>query len=295
MVTRSSDQLHYLTYSPDDERWGVILTTVGYQFIPVGAPYPLSKHPDSYCFAQQSGRVLNEHQFVYITKGKGWFESEHLPLQEVREGDLLLLFPSERHNYYPDPATGWDEYWVGFRSAYFNHLLAERFFSVEQPLLHIGISNSLISLYEDLLRTANNEKAGYQVMMTGILQHMTSTIYYKYRNRSFEDSYAIEMIAKARRLMKEQIEAPVSIEAIATQLGVGYSWFRRMFKNYTGISPAQYQIQLRVIRAKELLTRSAQPISDIAYQLHFENVGQFATFFRKREGMTPTQFRNRQK
>ena len=179
MVTRSSDQLHYLTYSPDDERWGVILTTVGYQFIPAGAPYPLSKHPESYCFAQQSGRVLNEYQFVYITKGKGWFESEHFPLQEVREGDLLLLFPSERHNYYPDPAIGWDEYWVGFRSAYFNHLLTERFFSVEQPLLHIGISNSLILLYEDLLRTANNEKAGYQVMMTGILQHMTSTIYYK--------------------------------------------------------------------------------------------------------------------
>lgn len=292
---RCKDQLHYLTFSPSEERWGTILTTVGYQFIPSGTHYPLTKHPDSYNFSEQGGRILNEYQFVYITKGRGFFESKNLKLQQVKAGDLFLLFPGEWHNYYPDNNFGWDEYWVGFKGRYFEQLLAEHFFSKEMPLLHIGISNSLINLYEDLIRTATNEKSGYQVMLAGILQHMTSTIYYKYRNQPFGDTYIIEKIAEARRLMREQIESPVSSEAIANQLGVGYSWFRRMFKNYSGISPAQYQIQLRLIRAQELLTRTTLSISEIAYQLHFENAGQFATFFRKREGLTPTQYRNRQK
>lgn len=295
MDNRSRDLLYYLTYNPSDEKWGTILTTVGYQFIPNGSPYPLSKHPDDYSFVKQKGRILNEYQFVYITKGKGYFESSHVKLQEVKPGDLFLLFPGEWHNYYPDAEIGWDEYWVGFKGRYFEQLQAEHFFSCKMPLLHIGVSNSMIGLYEDLIRTANNEKSGHQVMLAGILQHLTSTIYYKHKNQTFGDSYVIEVLDKARKLMKEQIEEQISAEMIAGQIGVGYSWFRRMFKNYTGISPAQYQIQLRLIRAKELLARTSLAISDIAYQLHFENAGQFATFFRKREGVTPTAYRNRQK
>ena len=295
MSLQSKDLLHYLTYSPNDELWGAVITTVGFQFIPSGSPYPLSKHPENYDFHKQDGRVLNEYQFIYISKGHGQFISSHQKQTTVKVGDLLILFPGEWHNYYPDEDSGWDEYWVGFRGSYFEQLRSKQFFSIDNPVLHIGISNSLIGLYEDLARTAENEKAGYQIMMAGILQHITSTIIFKYKNKPFHDSYIIEKLAAARRIMKEQIEEPISPEVIATQLGLGYSWFRRMFKDYTGVSPAQYQIQLRLIRAKELLTRTTLNISEIAYQLHFENAGQFATFFKKREGLTPSEYRNQLK
>ena len=158
-------------------------------------------------------------------------------------------------------------------------------------MLELGISSSLVSLYEDLLQTANNEKAGFQVMLAGILQHITSTIFYKYKNQSFADAYILEKLAEARRIMKAEIEHPSSPEEIAAQLGLSYSWFRRTFKDYTGVSPAQYQIQLRLIRAKELLSQTTLNITEIAYQLHFENGGQFSTFFKKREGLTPKEYR----
>ena len=51
---------------------------------------------------------------------------------------------------------------------------------------------------------------------------------------------AIDKINEARILMKDTVENPMSVEKVASHLGVGYSWFRRMFKEYTGISPAQY-------------------------------------------------------
>ena len=288
------EQMHYLTYSPNDEDWGAVITTAGFQFIPSGAPYPLSKHPKDYNFQKQNGRVLNEFQFVYLTRGHGEFASAHCKPTTVKAGDLLILFPGEWHNYHPAQESGWDEYWVGFRGAYFEQLLGKQFFALENPVLHIGISHSLIGLYEDLLRTANDERAGYQIMLAGILQHMTSTIIFKHRNQPFCNPGIIEKLAEARRLMRANIEEPTSPEAIAAQLGVGYSLFRKTFKNYTGVSPAQYQIQLRLIRAKELLTQTALNISEIAYQLHFQNAGQFATFFKKREGLTPSEYRNRQ-
>ncbi|MBP8848267.1 MAG: AraC family transcriptional regulator, partial [Parabacteroides sp.] len=72
MEKQLSDQLRYLTISAIDEEWGIVVTTVGYQFIPPKGNYPLSKHPDNYNFKPQTGRILNEYQLVYITKGSGY-------------------------------------------------------------------------------------------------------------------------------------------------------------------------------------------------------------------------------
>ena len=61
----------------------------------------------------------------------------------------------------------------------------------------------------------------------------------------------------------------------------------------SGVSPLQYQLQLRYLRAKELLSETSMNISEIAYTLHFETISQFSTFFTKKEGMSPSQFRKR--
>jgi AraC-like DNA-binding protein len=102
-----------------------------------------------------------------------------------------------------------------------------------------------------------------------------------------------ERMNEARIIMKENAENPPTTEEIAERVGLGYTWFRRIFKEYTGISPAQYQIQQRIMRAKELLTTTHLNISEIAYQLNFESSGQFATFFKNKEGITPSEFRER--
>ena len=102
MEKRLSDQLRYLTISAIDEEWGIVVTTVGYQFIPPKGNYPLSKHPDNYNFKPQTGRILNEYQLVYITKGSGYFSSQSCKMQKINAGTMILLFPGEWHSYYPD-------------------------------------------------------------------------------------------------------------------------------------------------------------------------------------------------
>ncbi|MDF9831551.1 AraC family transcriptional regulator [Parabacteroides sp. PF5-6] len=293
MNKQQSDMLRYLTISTADEEWGIVVTTVGYQFIPPKGNYPLSRHPEDYNFQPQTGRILNEYQLVYITKGSGYFASQSGKKQKIQSGTMILLFPGEWHSYYPDPDTGWDEYWVGFRGVHIDRRVEKRFFNKEEPLFNIGLSATIVGLYEDIMKFASQEKSGYQQMISSIVLHILGSVFYKQRNKAFTNNYVIDKINEARILMKENIENPLSPEEIAAHLGLGYSWFRRMFKEYTGVSPAQYQMQLKLMRAKELLTASSLNISEIAYQLRFENAGQFSTFFRKKEGVTPSQFRER--
>lgn len=276
-MKQERDKLCYLTIGDKDEKWGVVVTTIGYQFIPPGTKYPLSAHPDNYSFMPRGGRILNEYQLVYITKGSGYFASQSCPEAPVKAGTVISLFPGEWHSYHPDDETGWDEYWVGFKGAYIDDRVANRFLVREQPLHNIGISSGIVSLYEEILQLASVEKAGCQQMMSSIVLHILGSIYYKERNNSYANTFILEKVNAARELMKD-VDNPRDVEAIARELGVSYSWFRKTFKEYTGISPAQYQLQQRLLKAKEMLTGTDINISDIAYALKFVNTGQFSTF-----------------
>lgn len=288
-----NDKLHYLAVNSNDEDWGIVVTTVGYQFISPKDHYPLSKHPVQYDFKPQKGRILNEYQLVYITKGCGYFSSQSVPEQRITAGTMILLFPGEWHSYHPDKETGWDEYWVGFRGQHIDRRVEKHFFSKQSPVYHIGISANIVDLYEEILQASTDEKSGYQEMISSIVLHILGSVYYMSKNNAFSDSYVVEKINEARLIIKQTVEEPLAPEEIAHRLGLSYSWFRRTFKEYTGISPAQYQMQQKLLKSKELLTGTLLNISEIAYALKFENAGQFSTFFKKKEGMTPSDFRDR--
>ena len=146
--------------------------------------------------------------------------------------------------------------------------MEKKFFTKEEPLHRIGLSATIVGLYEDILKFASEEKSGYQQMISSIVLHILGSVYYKEKNNSFTNTYVVDKINEARILMKENIEDPLSPEEIAARLGLGYSWFRRMFKEYTGVSPAQYQLQQKLLRAKELLTSTPLTISEMANSPH---------------------------
>jgi AraC-like DNA-binding protein len=74
---------------------------------------------------------------------------------------------------------------------------------------------------------------------------------------------------------------------------VSYSYFRKMFKKYTGVSPGQYHLQLRIMRAKELLISTDKSIKEISYELGFQSIFYFSNMFKKKEGTTPSHFRKK--
>ncbi len=292
-MNNTNSDFRYLTISAADEAWGSVVTTVGYQFIPPQGRYPFSGHPENYDFKPHTGRILNEYQLIYITKGSGYFSSRSCREQKVLAGTLILLFPDEWHSYFPDKETGWDEYWVGFRDVRMPELIQNNFFSKENPLCKIGLNTQVINLYEEIMLSASLEKPGYQQLISNIVLHMLGILYYNKKNGSFVNNPDIEKINQAQELMRKSIENPLPPQAIADELGLGYSWFRRLFKKYTGVSPVQYQLQLKLLRAKELMIHSSLTISEIAYELKFDSIAQFSTFFKKREGITPSEFRKR--
>ena len=65
----------YMLASERDAQWGLTVSTVGFEVISPGDPYPTKGHADGYYFNVEKGRVLNEYQLLYNTAGEGTFES----------------------------------------------------------------------------------------------------------------------------------------------------------------------------------------------------------------------------
>ena len=92
--------------------------------------------------------------------------------------------------------------------------------------------------------------------------------------------------------MRESVYKNIVAEDIAKQLNISYSGFRRAFKEFTGTSPSQYMLELKLNEAKLMLSTTNQPVKEISYSLNFENPDYFPIFFKNRTGKTPVEYRN---
>lgn len=284
----------YITKNDVTNTWGIICTTTGYQEVPPNALYPIQQHPINYIFKKENGRILNEYQLVYITKGRGTYFNKVGEKTEITAGNIILLFPGQWHSYCPDPQTGWEEFWVGFTGENMDKLIQSEYFTKEIAVYNIGINTKLLNCFEEINRIATSEQSGYQQYLSGIIQHMIGLIYFISKNMEYEDNPIVEKINQARYLMNKNIGKNYSPLDVAHDLGLGYTWFRLTFKKYVGISPRQYQLQLKHLRSKELLSDNSLPISEISFELGFDNLSQFSTFFKKNEGISPSEFRKGQ-
>lgn len=283
----------YLVCNDRDMRWGLTISTVGYEDIAPGDSYPTTGHADGYYFNVEKGRELNEYQMLYTVEGEGQFESESTGGKvRIKEGDVFLLFPGEWHTYCPNPQTGWKQYWIGFKGKNMDDRVAAEFLSARRPVYHIGYSTQIISLYKDAMQAAMEEKAYMQQLLAGIVNHLIGLMYALERNILLDKNAAhVNMVMRAQQHIRESLESTLSIQDIAEMLGVSYSTLRKQFKEYTGLSPAIYQQDLKLQRAKELLTTTNLSIKEIAYRLNFDSPDYFSAKFKVKTGRKPSEMR----
>lgn len=283
----------YLLVNERDRKFGLTVNTVGFQPIAPHALYPSTEHPKRYYFKPGKGRILSEYQLVYISKGKGVFNSQESKNKEIKKGQIIVLFPGYWHSYQPDWESGWNEYYIGFEGTIIDHLLEQGFISPSNPIIDVGANEELVNLFSSAIKVAKDEKKFAQQHLSGIVLHILGMILSLAENKSFESDEHAELIERAKIIMLENVANSIDLEELAQNLGTSYSCFRKAFKQYTDYSPARYFQELKIRKAKELLVETDMPMKEIAYSLNFSSDGYFLSFFKKRVGCTPLAYRNR--
>lgn len=288
------EQIKYITENENDHRWGLIVCSAGRQRVAPHEEYPPQGHNAEYTFDWRKGRTLQEYQLLYISEGEGTLETRSAGRHTVKAGDMFLIFPSEWHTYRPNPETGWREHWIGFKGENIDNRVTAGFFSRKQPLYHIGTNDTIESLYREATDVAVAQRPFFQQLLAGIVNHLLGLMFMTEANRNLlPNSDMPNIIELARQYMQRSITSDITMPDVARHFNISYSTFRHIFKRYTGLAPADYFINLKIHRAKELLRSSNIPIKEIAYELHFESPEYFATLFKRRVGMSPSHFRSK--
>lgn len=98
-------------------------------------------------------------------------------------------------------------------------------------------------------------------------------------------------IQAALHLIENRLVSPPSTESLAKSAGVSLSTFNAVFKQATGVPPAEYISRRRVEEAGELLRTTQRSVTEVAHALGFESSQHFATVFKRFTGVSPMLFR----
>ncbi len=279
-------------YNPpgrDALTWGVRVLDAGYEAFPPGKTYPAwDHHPAPYLYAWEKGRVFSEYQFLAITRGRGILETATCPHLDIQADDLFILFPGEWHRFRPDPQTGWDENFVGFDGDYARHLM-QSFFAPGEPILRGAATAETVSLIRKIaLQSDDTSPETAPLVFADMITLITRLVLFTRVHASSERRTVRFKINAAREQILAQAFQKIDFRQLASAQGMSYTVFRRTFQKEIGHAPLEYQIEVRISRARVLLEQTDLPISAIALQTGFANVFYFSKMFTKRTGQTPT-------
>lgn len=284
----SGIDFEYLIVNENDKLFGLWVNAVGLCSIPKG-----TEHYSAYFLNAARGRVLREYQLLYITRGEGCFESETTRKVKIGEGTLIMLYPGQWHTYSPDLSTDWNEYYIGFEGLVIENLIKNSFFLKETQILSVGFHESLVNLFTHAIKIAKDDKIASQQHLAGVVLHILGKVLSISKNSLYDNSEAYRKIERAKIMMHENIYKEIDPEQIAEELNISYSWFRKIFKTYTGYAPAQYFQELKISKAKHLLTETTQSIKEIACQLNYNSTEHFFSLFKRKTKFTPAQYRSK--
>ncbi|MFP3043487.1 AraC family transcriptional regulator [Treponema primitia] len=281
--------LHYLPYSTEDERFGMVCTTAGSANILPNTVYPprITDHP--LIFRQVAvGRTLPEFQIVYITKGQGILTVDETSYT-VTPGSLFLLLPGIKHRYKPVYEIGWQEYWVGFNGDYFTKLFRDGILSREHIFFKIGLQEYILSYFNRIFDEIRAQQPLYQLRACTQVFSLLGEMLVHERRKEQPGSYQ-KIVEKAKYLMESNIYGAINLSNISEQIGTSTSRLHEIFKNYTSMTPYQYYIQIKINKAESLLEQDIS-VKEVAYRLGFEDQSYFSRLFKKKTGIAPSEWK----
>jgi AraC-like DNA-binding protein len=289
------NKIHYCPISPTQRKFGLYITGAGHELTKPGEQYPHEYHSSDYYFTWQNGRALAdwEYQLLYIREGKGIIQFKRGKNIHLQGGSVIILHPGEWHRYRPDPQTGWSEAYIGIGGEYLQHVVAKPFFPASPTIINIPpngrFDNDLLALVKEI--QSGSAEHPYTLALKTVT--LMASLFENQVARHGKSMHNVT-IRKANIYIAHHLGEVVDFAELAKRLGMGYTLFRRCFREYNGMAPLEYQITLRIRRAMHLLISSNVPIAQIASETGFRSHAYFSKFFHEHTGFSPIQFRRTQ-
>lgn len=177
----------------------------------------------------------------------------------------------------------------------FSHMLSgksEIFYNNGTFELDSHITRLLFQFIEE----SKYKQPGYEFILQSLNTQITINLLRNFSSKPSSNSNSKEysdlnLIKKTEEYLHNHLCSDFSLEDLASFLNYSPYHFIRTYKKHTGKTPFEYLTQLKIQKAKELLSIKKHSISEVSFLCGFSNRTHFATVFKRLVGVTPSKYR----
>lgn len=252
--------------------------------------YRLSSHPKLPTYRPR-GRL--DYQIIYITAGCGHFHFGNVGNETiVPAGNIVLYRPKElqKYEYYGEDKT--EVYWIHFTGSNVKNILRQYGFPDKERVFQVGTSMEYERVFKRIIIELQRCQDDYEEMLVLLLRHLLITFHRELtREHILKNEYLDQEMNTAVTYFSENYNQDINIEDYAASRGMSVSWFIQNFKKYTGSTPMQFIVGIRINNAQMLLETTTYSINEISKIVGYDNQLYFSRLFHKLKGYSPREYR----
>lgn len=238
---------------------------------------------------------MKAHNLMYIYEGEGHFTANEKDFI-VSKGALLYYKPGDMRSAWVPTRKFMKAFAMDFNYVFpiyregqwileKTELPLDTLQSIDDPY----VEGKLVSQFDSLVDAWITGKRDKIAMCRNIFTSMISLIMDWKSGHSF-DSTKSKKVEKVIQYMTDNFHQRMTLKELASLVNISPSYLSSIFREITGDSPVNYLLKIRMLRAKNFLLEGIS-VSDTALRSGFSDVHYFSKYFKKHEGLYPTQYR----
>lgn len=224
----------------------------------------------------------NNYIIHYVLSGQGFFNG-----RAVKAGQGFLISPKMSEHYFPDSERPWEFVWLIFENTQSIKMLFSEYSS--DPESHIFSFTNISDLRQlKAVITKNNSRLYRPSELFEMFLHIFNSHEIAPKNERRAEAvyynYAVSFI-------NSNLFRKITVEELVKILGISQPYLYNIFMKKASLSPKQYIDRAKTEKAKKLLSETSMQLTQIANFIGIDDCITFSKFFKKRVGVSPSEFR----
>lgn len=236
----------------------------------------------------------NDYQLIYIASGKGIFYFDLDSPTILKAGNIVIYHPTTMQKYIYYGKDNPEIYWIHFSGKEPEKILKNYGFTDKQLFYFVGTDTEYTYIFEQIIFELQCKKSFYVHSTATLFQELLISFGRFYlNNTTLKKPLFFHQMDKAAAFFYAHFNENIDVEAYISEHETDLcpSLFYRQFKEYSGQTPLQYIIDIRLQTAKRLLETTNYSISEISRSVGYDNPLYFSRLFHKHLGISPREYR----
>lgn len=240
------------------------------------------------CVSKNHHQIFKRNIFIihYVSRGKGFFGG-----RPFDKNCIYYVVPGELEIHKADESDPYESYWIMLQGERVPELLRKCGFPQHNAVLPFAHNEAAARILKRAVFdiTPKNEFEEGALMQAAFYDLLALHV----QNTKAVEYAPSVTVQNIKNYINDNYHRPIKIGKLAAENNYSRSYLYTTFKREYGVSPQEYLLEYRIRRAKQLLTEPSisLTVKEISFAVGFEDPLYFSRLFRKKTGISPTQYK----